>query len=173
MPNTVLVIGPSGVGKSTAINYCRDNNLLPGVEILDLDYLVHKNENMEAREVLRLRGEDGFLQISIAAITRYAGEREKQYLIAVGAGTLQSQNAIEFIKSYNSVLITANEDECYSRIVSARGNKRIKTDYINCEFSPLRKTIYGSANVSIDTTNMEEINTAKLLATKCKTLLEQ
>ena len=164
MTNIVLVIGPSGVGKSTAILHCESSGLLTGWRFLDLDDLVAQENGCSAGELLLKVGNDEFFNRCKSAADNATQSLMENYIIVVGAGTLLSCMAIDWIRNHCSVLITAEEYECYRRDKGRAGVERTVYQYNKSEFSEVRKAIYNSATFTINTTNMTLDLTARILA---------
>jgi|GEM_PF-5163707 len=144
----VLLIGPSGVGKSSCGEYASQN--LSSCEFHDLDDLVAKATGSTACLVLREQGNDGFIEICQRILSKIETEprnKVKLSLVAVGAGALQSHRANEWLKRYTTVLVSAPEAEVFNR--NPLGRERNYLEFCRTEYSSRRQSIYNAATHKI------------------------
>jgi shikimate kinase len=150
----VLVIGPSGVGKSDYARYAQ--HVLDDCECLDLDALVSEASGMRASELLPAIGNDRFLDVcrqQVDALANCAGGH--LVLVPVGAGVLQSDGALTWLESHSGPVVTviADPTEVYKR-GGKRNENRSLDQYIATEYSPQRQAIYRSASHRCDVSGL-------------------
>ena len=111
----ILIIGPSGVGKSTLGDYASKN--FSNCEFYDLDDLIKKRYNSKSASLLfSLKGPEVFFEYSCKVLSEIENKCESQIcLTAVGAGTLVSQKSKDLIIKYITISITALPEEVILR----------------------------------------------------------
>ncbi len=154
----ILVFGPSGVGKTTALKF--DISPEMGVVIGIMDELA---ENL-AREcgiissgesVIGLwrmwNGGNGFLSIGIEAVSKFQNlNPEKKCVIDVGAGFLDAPCARDWLARNTTILFWAPKEIAYERRKKRCGDQGTLQDYGAREYSPSRLKLYELANHTVD-----------------------
>jgi len=150
----ILSIGPSGVGKSSLASYASAK--LSNCKFDDLDNLIAKESRaQEAQHVLIQYGSDIFFQKSVGIVENIRNQNDKQlYLIAVGAGTLESLQSKNWLKNYTTISITAPPEEVIVR--NPLGPDRDIEEFKMREYSPFRLSLYQSANFNFPVDGLTE-----------------
>lgn len=141
----VLVIGPSGVGKSDYGEYAK--KMVPGCLFFDLDSLVRKRVGMSVGQLLPQIGNDAFLdccQQEVDALLQSCPESVA--VVAVGAGALQSYRAGAWLSRHPgpTIAVVAAPDEVYRR-GGKRNQNRTLYQFIATEYSQHRQSLYKTA----------------------------
>lgn len=150
----ILLIGPSGVGKSSLGSYASAK--LSNCKFDDLDNLIAKESGIqEAMEFLIENGPEIFFQKSVEIVENIKNRNDNQlYLIAVGAGTLVSQQSKSWLENYTTISITAPPEEVIVR--NPLGPKRDFPEFKMTEYSPFRLSLYQSANFNFPVDGLNE-----------------
>lgn len=167
MPQIVLVIGPSGIGKSSIC--CAVKDRLPECAFDHLDDLAARHAK-ELRIITRanvhdlrsrLNDDERFLRIGLEAIRSLAAKLASKCLIVdVGAGFQVAPSARHLHKLYPLVAITASPEAAHRRFVQYRV-PRERDEFDRTEFSEHRSKVYDSAHHRIDATNLTLSQTAE------------
>jgi shikimate kinase len=141
----ILVIGPSGVGKSDYGKYAQET--LPGCRFFDLDSLVHKRAGTPVSQLLPQIGNDAFLkrcQHEVDVLLQSC--LESIAIIAVGAGALQSGHAGAWLLHHPdpTIAVVASPDEVYRR-GGERNRNRTLEQFTETEYSQHRQSLYEAA----------------------------
>lgn len=155
----VLIVGPSGVGKTTCFKAAQSH--LPAVVFRSLDSLVAawgvKNGLIASPRIAvlsrALSNPELFLDIGLLAIGQLAGRHPGRHLVVdVGAGFQVAVTAQHLHRLFRLVAVVAEPEVAYARIKAARNDERTREQYLKYEYSPSRAAVYNSAQHSIDTT---------------------
>ena len=155
----VLVVGPSGVGKSSTCDLAARH--FPQVVFRDLDGLAARYgfekgiiQEVRASQLFGKIGPERYLEVGLQSINKLTAEFPNKHLVIdVGAGFQVAPNAIKLHLEYPIIAITASLDAAYQRIVQNREDKRSINHDKRDEFSPHRVAVYNSAQHKIDTTD--------------------
>jgi shikimate kinase len=155
----ILIFGPSGIGKTTAIKAARCQ--LTEMEFACLDKLT---ENL-ARERLMIGGSenivnlrnqflqqpDKFLELGKTAIDAELERSCKGHVVIdVGAGFLDAPGADAWLTCNNTVLFWAPVEIAYRRAQSKGNEGRCQSQYALQEYSSRRLKLYEQATVRIN-----------------------
>lgn len=146
----VLVIGPSGVGKSTCAVFAAGK--LPGCQSFDLDKLVGQRAGVPACHLLGKVGADGFLQCCLREVgALLESGTDVVSLVDVGAGALESHRAGAWLSQHQgrTIAVVAPPDEVYRR-GGWRNQNRSLDQFIGTEYSEYRKSLYKAATYQCD-----------------------
>lgn len=174
MSDPILVVGPSGIGKSTITR--RWHRAKGGGERVNLDSLVVQAcvsrglAHTELGSLYRALGPDKFLDIGMEAL--FEVERPAPTVVDVGAGFQVAAKAATFAERYPTVCLIADPSTAYERC-RQRGYKRSAEVYHRSEFSAARRQVYGAADISIDTTELTEDETLERFGRAVKVLSER
>jgi shikimate kinase len=141
----ILVIGPSGVGKSDYGQHAA--SAVPGCRFFDLDTLVGERSGMPASQLLPQINNDAFLhccQQEVEALMQSCTEGIA--VVAVGAGALQSDEADAWLAGYSgpTIAVVADAEEVYRR-GGKRNSDRTIEDFQKVEYSEHRQRLYDTA----------------------------
>jgi shikimate kinase len=153
----VLVVGPSGVGKSSALHYAAQS--LGKCRFASLDDL--------ARDLGRERGliggsegvitlrqqlgdDDQFLRLGIDAVERLERQDGGFLIVDVGAGFLDAPTVGAWLRHRTSVALLAPCEVVHRRIVQARADQRSLTEYAAQEYSERRRALYAHAIYTVN-----------------------
>lgn len=146
-PTSIFLFGPSGCGKTTLGRHAA--SVLPFVKFHDLDHLVQKLTGIPAGQYLPKAGNDAFLAACIEAADRFVSPSPGALtLVAVGAGALQSEGALDWVRGTTSVCLYAPALVNHPR--NPMGPERAFSEYEATEYSPRRREIYRSARYFLD-----------------------
>ena len=138
----LLLLGPSGVGKSTL-----GQMLAPALnsQHLDLDqHLQQQWPEQALADTLRQQGAHAFYQGSYKALEALAAEPTR-YLVDVGAGTQwAAQGQSQFLKLAPSLCLWAEPRWLWQRNQQLRQDPRSPRVFQETEYPPWRQDIYQS-----------------------------
>ena len=150
----ILVVGPSGVGKSTLGEYAEQK--IANCQFFDLDRLVKGRTGRSTDELLPEIGNDAFLALCRKEVDLLSDERlDGLCIVAIGAGALQSCHALEWLRQHSTLAITAPAEEVYSRGGKRNENRTLK-EFEQTEYSPYRIQIYDSADYKLAVDGLSE-----------------
>jgi shikimate kinase len=167
----VLIVGPSGVGKTSTLRPASRN--LPNVVFLSLDHIISvwaQQQGIISRPditefFLNLRDYEKMFDHGMMALKKVAKNRgDRNVVVDVGAGFQCSERAKMLSKHFKTISITADPKIVYQRIRSARDDNRSLEAFLESEFSPSRAAIYQSAHHVIDSTSQTLDQTAAELS---------
>ena len=154
----ILIVGPSGVGKSSAIELVKrqfEHMIFHGLD--DLAASFGAGERLiDTACVQKLRrhfqNDDRFLEYGLKAIGALAVKHpDKRIIIDVGAGFQVAKAASDLHRTYLVIAISSIPQEAYRRICARPGEKRTMQQYVVAEFNASRRRVYESAHETIDT----------------------
>ena len=158
-----LLIGPSGVGKSTTLNKLIMDN---SIEIYDLDCLIKENVGVDSvSDYFTRYGNENYFNKSKEIIKKLS--RDKNIIIDVGAGSIDFLGGHQWYKDQNTIVLTGNPDIIYYR--SDRQHFHPTLDlYKSREFSQVRQKLYNNSKHIIDVTNLKPDNVVEKILTLIK-----
>jgi shikimate kinase len=143
----ILVIGPSGVGKSECGKYAEV--VIPDCHFFDLDEIVSKRSGTRADLLLGRIGPDAFLDFCKTEVDAIS----KSYIqgiavVAVGAGALQSLRAGAWLSQHPgpTLAVFAPAEEVRRR---PRNQHRRIEEFKATEFSQHRQGLYEAAKCKV------------------------
>jgi shikimate kinase len=145
-----LIIGPSGIGKSTALNSLN----LPMWETICLDKaLANDNQERSASELLNEFGMEKFSNKSIEFIEKYTFS--KNCIFDVGAGSIAFLcNHSWFIKQ-NTIALFGDPEIIYPRSDRQKFHSTLEFYKIS-EFNKNRMELYNNCKFKIDVTKLNK-----------------
>lgn len=167
----VLIVGPSGVGKSSAIELVKhqfEHMIFHSLDDLAASFGAEERL-IDTACVQRLRrhfgNDDRFLEYGLKAIGVLATKHpNKRIVIDVGAGFQVAKAASDLHRTYRVIAISSLPQEAYRRICTRSGEKRTLQQYSADEFNERRKKVYESAHETIDTSHKTKEAVADELA---------
>lgn len=141
----ILVIGPSGVGKSDYGRHAAE--VIPDCHFFDLDDLVSQRSGIRASQLLGQIGNDAFLnrcRQDVQAISQSCAEGIA--IVAVGAGALQSGHVDAWLSRHvgPTIAVVAPPDEVFKRGGERNRNRNLQ-QFTATEYSPHRQGLYEAA----------------------------
>jgi len=143
-----MASGKSKLGKRLA------NNL--GLEFLDLDQSIEKEEGSSISEIFNTKGEDYFRRREARKLRQI--ETNQSMVIALGGGTPCFHDNIKFIQETGtSIYLKLDENRIISRLKDNRSQRPLLADlnqedlasYVNDELLK-RETYYQQADIILD-----------------------
>jgi shikimate kinase len=164
----VLVIGPSGVGKSTLVGLVKV--LFTDFEFCHLDDeaadYAHRNGLISHPDVQMIVafGWERFLEIGKESLNELAASTSRHLVVDVGAGFLQTNAFIPLLQQFPSICISGSKEAAHQRCSLRKNERRDFAEYCSIEFSKSRLTMYGLCHHTIDTTHLTEEQSAEKLS---------
>lgn len=151
---TYLIIGPSGVGKSSALQLIESEG---DIIKFTLDNIIKKhNDEPSCSKYFDKIGNEMFFKKSIESIDRLKQENpDKIILIDVGAGSFDWEGCADIFLKYQVISLIGDKDVLYKRILNRPNEKRNLKQYIESEFKPHKVMLYEKAMFRIDTTKLD------------------
>jgi shikimate kinase len=150
----ILLVGPSGVGKSKLGEYAGQK--IANCQFFDLDKLVKVRIGRSTGELLRKIGNDAFLDLCCKEVDVLCDKcLDGLCIVAVGSGALQSYHALEWLRQHSTLAITAPAEEVYKR-GGERNRNRTLEEFEQTEYSPNRIQIYDSADYRLVVNGLKE-----------------
>ena len=157
---TYLIIGPSGVGKSSAIQLIDSREELSKFT-LDSVIKAHNDEPSCSKYFDKI-GNEMFFKKSIESIGRLTQENSgKNILIDVGAGSFDWEGCTDTFLKYQIISLTGDKEVLHKRILNRQGEKRNFEQYVGSEFKPHKTLLYEKAMFRIDTTKLDSKDVAE------------
>lgn len=154
----ILLIGPSGVGKTSALNLLKDDYELIAY---DLDQLIKEDLNVDSvSKYFSEYGNENFFTKSKEIIEKIANP--KKILIAVGAGSIDYTESHEWYKKQNIITLTGDPKIIYERSDRKEYHQTLD-NYLTTEFSKIRKELYANSKIIIDTTSLTKEQVAETI----------
>lgn len=143
-----LLIGPSGVGKTTACQLVSKKNI---IKIYDLDKeLKVRLDGGSVSNYLSQNGDENFFKFSKSTIEDIENDNTDA-IIVIGAGSINWEPGHEWYASKKLITLIGDPEILYDR-----GNRQVHhptlDSYLSTEFNSARLALYKRALVSIDVT---------------------
>ena len=152
MKNTqIYLTGFMGTGKST-ISRCLHE--VYGLEQIEMDEQIVKEEGMPISEIFRVNGEEYFRGLETALVRRLSGM--ENVVVSCGGGTVMRQcNVDEMKKNGRIVLLTASPRTIYERVRYAHNRPLLEgnmnEDYIRSLMEARRPKYEAAADITVKT----------------------
>jgi len=174
-PIIILLYGPSGVGKSSAIVLA--STQMSAVRFESLDQLA---QDFGRRRRLigpdqgildlsnTLANADRLLEVGKEAVAELVGKGSRQVVVLdIGAGFLDAMDMPNWLRSNTPVVMMAPPKVVHDRIVAARNDQRSFAQYRAQEFSEDRLRLYHLAHFTMNA----DCSTVSLLGDRLVNLL--
>ncbi|GAB5445117.1 MAG: hypothetical protein Fues2KO_54660 [Fuerstiella sp.] len=174
----ILLLGPSGVGKTTSYELIADE--VPQCECRHLDGLASRWGvaqgwlKKESVGLLRSHIDDNqlFLAFGLEAIGAFAADHHDRHcVIDVGAGFQDARSAKYLSRIHRTIALTGDAHAIYQRKLDHRGEDRSFEEYFAVEFSEHRRSVYNACQHTIDTTHQSKDETADQLKATLQQIL--
>lgn len=152
MKNTqIYLTGFMGTGKST-ISRCLHE--VYGLEQIEMDEQIVKEEGMPISEIFRVNGEEYFRGLETALVRRLSGM--ENVVVSCGGGTVMRQcNVDEMKKNGRIVLLTASSRTIYERVRYTHNRPLLEgnmnEDYIRSLMEARRPKYEAAADITVKT----------------------
>ena len=152
MKNTqIYLTGFMGTGKST-ISRCLHE--VYGLEQIEMDEQIVKEEGMPISEIFRVNGEEYFRGLETALVRRLSGM--ENVVVSCGGGTVMRQcNVDEMKKNGRIVLLTASPRTIYERVRYTHNRPLLEgnmhEDYIRSLMEARRPKYEAAADITVKT----------------------
>jgi shikimate kinase len=145
-----LIIGPSGIGKSTVIK----NLNLDNWETVCLDSELSKaHPRSSVSALFREIGEENFSYKSIEFIEKYT--TSKNCIFDVGAGSIAFPGNHSWYIEQNVIVLLGDAEIIYPRSDRQKEHPTI-VSYKNMEFNQNRMALYNKCKFKVDVTELNE-----------------
>jgi shikimate kinase len=142
-----LLIGPSGVGKSSALRSVEARSKIP---VYSLDEFIKGQSGSDSiSSHLRIVGPKSFFEESIQGIEYIESLYNQNIIIDVGAGSIDFGPGHEWYLSRNTICLIGDPQIIYERGGRKEHHLTIK-EFIASEFSSARSRLYEKAKFKID-----------------------
>lgn len=157
LDTNIFLIGFMGTGKSTVSNIM---NELYDMEIVEMDEIISKRNNMSISKIFETHGEEYFRNEE-TNLLKEIGEK-KNVIVSCGGGVaLREVNVLEMKKSGKIVLLTADAKTILERVKNSHDRPLLENnkneEFINSMLEK-RKPLYEKAADIIVNTDNKNIN---------------
>lgn len=170
----ILIVGPSGIGKSTTLRQLEP--MLPEIVFLDLDKITAEwavETGIVATASIShlnrtIRDPEKFFALGFQALKAHTnGNPGKHVVVDVGAGFQVAKSARRLHLQFKTISIIAAPDVAYARIKDRENSRESRSLelYHQDEFNPQRKQVYDEAHAKVETDGQSPGETAILVAT--------
>ena len=158
MKTPILLLGPSGIGKTTVSKYAMKNT--KHVRFVVLDNIVHKSaresglidkkENLNALINALDRDRNRLFEYGMQSLNDYMEEhQDSPVVVDVGTGFLDGNQSLEWVVNKPSLSIVAEAPTAFDRFRRARKLDISYEQYSTTQYSKKRLACYNSASIVI------------------------
>ncbi|MEE1008046.1 MAG: shikimate kinase [Agathobacter sp.] len=155
----IFLIGFMGAGKSTI---ARNLQKELGMELVEMDERIVKEQGMSINDIFKTKGEDGFRDIESQLVIDL-GKQDKAIVSCGGGVVIRPENVKNMKKSGKIIYLTAKPETILDRVKDSTQrpllNGHMNVEYIN-ELMSKRKDFYEEAadyKVATDGKNVSQI----------------
>lgn len=155
----IFLIGFMGAGKSTI---ARNLQKELGMELVEMDERIVKEQGMSINDIFKTKGEDGFRDIESRLVIDL-GKQDKAIVSCGGGVVIRPENVKNMKKSGKIIYLTAKPETILDRVKDSTQrpllNGHMNVEYIN-ELMSKRKDFYEEAadyKVATDGKNVSQI----------------
>ena len=151
LQQNIYLIGFMGCGKSTVAEYMQEHY---GMEQLEMDAQIEKEQNMKISEIFQQKGEEYFRQAETELLQRMA--EKKNMIVSCGGGAAMRQcNVDEMKKNGKVVLLLADPETVYERVKNSHTRplleNNMNVEYIRELMEARREKYEAAADISVRT----------------------
>ncbi|HLR36284.1 MAG TPA: shikimate kinase [Tissierellales bacterium] len=161
MKNNIVLIGPSGVGKTTIGNFISKRL---SMELIDTDYLIEKKEGKSIDGIFEEKGENYFRKLE-ENIVKEIYSRES-IVVSTGGGTILNPNNMKLLKENGQIFLLYGTLGSIIKNINSSNISRPLIENFNSVEEGIRKLLidrkdiyfkYSDYIVYIDNKNVKEI----------------
>ena len=163
-PNIILLLGPSGIGKTTITKAVLQK--VKGINFVVLDNLAHKMAResglidkrddltalIKALEYDRQR----FFEYGLMALENHIADTKGKVLVDVGTGFLDAPHSINWVRSKPSICLFAEPQAAFLRFKKARKLDVSYEQFMTTQYCKPRINVYKSADIVLKTDDLTE-----------------
>lgn len=162
----IFLIGFMGSGKSAISDYLSERY---GMEKIEMDDQIAREEGMSISEIFDTRGEEYFRNLESSLLVRLGDK--KNVVVSCGGGTPMRDNNVRLMKQHGTVVwLTASPETIYERVKDSEDRPLLKghknTAYISQLMQQRRPRYEAAADLTIETDGKER-------AAICEELLQK
>ncbi|ADN74653.1 hypothetical protein Fbal_0439 [Ferrimonas balearica DSM 9799] len=173
MNQTILLLGPSGIGKTTVVKALTQRT--PSVASVTLDNITHRyaraqgligpKEDLNALIAALEHDRERFLSFGQEALAIHTESLvDKSVIVDVGTGFLDAPSSKTWIRGYCSICLSADSAAAFDRFRKARQLDITYEQYMTTQFSKCRSSTYQLADTVIKTDALSPDETAHRFA---------
>ena len=171
--NVILVIGASGVGKTTVCKFLTEQSISIKFKHIDLDDYFRRFKKMKVTEYFVKVGYKRFWEESYRYIKRHYDrhiarnkvDSETTLLIDIGAGSIFDHKSIRLTDEFFTLLLTADPEYLFEREKCKNNHKEL--GYFKfMEFSRERENLYKNCDIKVDVSYLDVKQVADVVYNK-------
>ncbi|TWF40321.1 shikimate kinase [Chitinophaga polysaccharea] len=144
-----LLVGPSGVGKTTACGIVAKES---SIKVIDLDEFLRQKIGVKSLSAhLAEVGDEQFFTLSKEGIEEIEKDASSDLIIVVGAGSINLPVSHSWYQSKNLLALVGDPQVIYERGNRQKHHPSI-SGFIKTEFNEARRCLYKNAGSMIDVT---------------------
>ncbi|HBZ14630.1 MAG TPA: hypothetical protein DEO73_02560 [Pantoea sp.] len=171
--NCILLLGPSGIGKTTIIRELQGR--VKGLHSMALDNITHhhalelgmisQKDDLNVLINILEHNRSLFFEFGIEALKKNIPKNiDKPTLIDVGTGFLDAPESAGWIQQHPAVTLIASNSISFERFRKYRNLDISYDEYMTTQFRPSREKAYNQAGVIINTDKLDIESTVRQTA---------